>query len=281
MRPSWLLCASLAAAWLALRHRQAGWRTRHWLRAAAASTAAALLLPWSPAPVGLELHALDVGHGTAVVFRAPGESCWIFDCGSRDRIGAARSALAPLLRSWEVNSTKVVLSHADDDHARGLRWVIERCPPSLWVGALPAPLAERLAHTCPRLDLDQGRLELPGHSVGLRLALLRGAPIEGNEGSRSLWLSAASRGLLLCGDAVDEGWAGPLREGLPAGEGGLLLAPHHGSDGRRVAELLDAFAPASVWISGTGRPPIAAELERRGLAWHSTAVEGSLVFRVP
>ena len=280
-RPTWLLWGTLAAAWLLLRRRRSPGRARCGLQGCTALGAAALLLPWSPAAADFELHLLDVGHGTACVFRAPGEPCWIFDCGSRDRAGVVHEALAPLLRTWEVTAPKVVLSHADNDHCAGFRWVVERTPPRLWVGAVPAPLAERLAHTCERLDLSQGRMQLPDAALDLSLALLRGLPLEGNEGSRSLWLTWRSRTILLCGDAVDDGWAPLLREGLLASRGGTLVAPHHGSDGRRLGALLDSFAPGLVWISGSGQPPLAAELERRGVPWASTSLSGPLRWPPP
>ncbi|MEO6710253.1 MAG: ComEC/Rec2 family competence protein, partial [Planctomycetota bacterium] len=135
-RPAWLVFGALAAAWAMLRFHPAGLRLRCALRAASALAAAALLLPWSPAAGQFELHILEVGHGTCAVFRAPGEPCWIFDCGSKDRSRVAQDALAPLLRSWEVDEPKVVLSHTDSDHAGGLRWAVERAPPRQWAGAL-------------------------------------------------------------------------------------------------------------------------------------------------
>src|SRR5262249_5460180 len=69
---------------------------------AAALLTAILLLPWAAAPEGLQLSALDVGHGTCVVVRAPGAGTWVFDAGSRDRPELARQALLPILSSWEA-----------------------------------------------------------------------------------------------------------------------------------------------------------------------------------
>ena len=109
-RPAWLIWGTLALAGLLLRREFRAARSAAVLRCSAILAAALLLLPWAPAPASFELHVLDVGHGTAVVFRSPGEPCWIFDCGSRDRSRVAQDALAPLLRSWEVSQTKVVLS---------------------------------------------------------------------------------------------------------------------------------------------------------------------------
>lgn len=280
-RPAWLIWGALALAGLLLVRRFSTGRRAAILRSCATLSAAALLLPWAPAPASFELHILDVGHGTAVVFRAPGEPCWIFDCGSRDRSRVAQDALAPLLRAWEVERTKVVLSHNDSDHSAGLRWVLERAPPVQWAGALPAPLAERLPHTCQRFDSSAGRFQLLEDSPGLSISLLRGSEIEGNEGSRSLLLTLDGVPILLTGDAVEDGWPLGLRDGLREHRGGWLLAPHHGSNAGHLGALLDALEPAGVWISAPGRPKISAELDRRGIPWVSTGDHGPITWRPP
>src|SRR6185436_14682854 len=113
-------------------------RHRAWARRAAALVWGACLLPWSAAPRGLELHLLDVGHGSALVLRAPGLEALVFDAGSRDRRALAREALLPLLARWEVAETSVLLSHPDHDHASGLARLAERVPVERWLGAEPA-----------------------------------------------------------------------------------------------------------------------------------------------
>ena len=277
-RPAWLLFGLLLLGWILVRERHAAAPA---LRAAAGLGAALLVLPWAPAAGRFELHVLDVGHGTCVAFRAPGEPCWIFDCGSRDRSRVAQDSLAPLLRAWDVPAPVVVLSHTDSDHCGGLRWVIERAPPQRWIGALPAPLAERLAHTCPREDPGAGAMRLAEAAPEFSLWLVRGSTVQGNEGSRSLLMRVGEQALLLCGDAVDEGWALPLREGLLRGQGGILLAAHHGSEGARIGALLDAWAPSEVWVSSPAPPGIARELERRAIPWKGTARDGPISWAPP
>ena len=280
-RPAWLIWGTLALAGLLLRRALSAGRWAEILRGFATLCAAALLLPWAPAPAAFELHVLDVGHGTAVVFRAPGEPCWVFDCGSRDRSRVAQDALAPLLRAWEVGHTKVVLSHRDSDHSAGLRWVLERAPPVQWAGALPARLAERLPHTCRHFDISAGEFQLLGTRPNLSIRLLRGGDLEGNEGSRSLLLTVEGVPILLTGDAVDDGWPLGLRDHLRKHRGGLLLAPHHGSSAGHLGALLDALEPAEVWVSAPGRPNIAAELDRRRVPWLSTGEHGPITWKPP
>ncbi|MFT7668492.1 MAG: competence protein ComEC [Planctomycetota bacterium] len=270
-----LACASGAAfLWACTR----GTTRQVWFRLSAASWGVALL-PWWRGATELELYVLDVGNGTATVVRAPGEPCWIFDAGSRDRPRVARGALAPLLRELDVGRVAVALSHADSDHAGALPWVIERYPPSLWLGALPAHIAERLPRDCAQFDIAQGRLQ--GHSGpprqdGFSWALLRGMEAEGNEGSRSLELQFEDTNILLCGDAEGDGLSRQLLLGVIRGPYEVVLFPHHGSESAWMTPFLEATQPGEIWLSCSGKAQIAEELERRALTWRSTAVHGPL-----
>lgn len=267
---SLLLCV---AAWLG---RSGASRWRRAANGAAPLAAGLLWIPWQPTPARLEVQALDVGHGTAVALRLPGNGVWIFDAGSRDRSRVGSGALGPLLRRWEASETTIVLSHGDQDHAGGLRWLVERAPPVLWAGADPARWSERLPHTCVRLDLTHGELALPLRGAAVHGRLLRGAGGEDNEGSRSLALESGGRRWLLCGDAEDSGWPPDVLARVQTAPGGVLLAPHHGSAAGRVGDLLNALAPDEVWISAPAVPPIAAELDRRRIPWRCTGLEGPL-----
>jgi competence protein ComEC len=242
-----------------------------------------LLLPWSLAPSRLELWALDVGHGTAVLLRAPGIGTWIFDAGSRDRPEVAREAVLPLLRRWETADLGVVLSHTDQDHSGALPYILERYPPRVWAGALPAQCAERLPHTTPVFDAGLGRVELPALADpenDLRLEIWRGSDEAGNEGSRSLFIHAQAGSILLSGDAEGEGLARMLGRDGSTERGPealrLLLFPHHGSDTDQLGRLLARTRPAEVWISCSGRPAVQAEIERRGIRCRTTADCGPL-----
>ncbi|MFN0009581.1 MAG: ComEC/Rec2 family competence protein, partial [Planctomycetota bacterium] len=254
-----------------------------WYRIAAIVWAI-LILPWTARPAGFELHALDVGHGTAVTLRSPGGAVWVFDAGSRDRPGVDREALGPWLRAFETPRVGVVLSHAHRDHDGALPWLVERFPPTVWAGALPAHLAARLPHTVPRLELALGRGLLPDldrGATGLQLEISRAVDDPGNEGSLVLEVLWREARIVLCGDADEEGLAIWLRQRPPRGPARLLLLPHHGSDTEHLGRLLARVRPSEVWISATGTPALQPELERRGLAWKSTSIHGSLELELP
>jgi beta-lactamase superfamily II metal-dependent hydrolase len=243
---------------------------------AAACAWAAILLPWSLSPDRLEVVALDVGAGTAVVLRSGALGTWIFDAGSRDRPDVAREALGPYLRRLDVGRIGVVLSHADRDHDSALYWMIERFPPDVWAGALPAHSSERLPHATRIVDVAQGRMRLRS-SPSEELWLERGLDQPGNEGSRCLRVRRAAGDVVLTGDAEAEGLAAWLRIARDDAPVRLLLWPHHGSDSDRIGALLDATKPAEVWISSTAEPAVAAELDRRNVRWSWTARDGPLM----
>ncbi len=280
-RPLWLVAGAVALAFAALVLRAE--RSRDRSARVAAIAFAILLVPWTTAPRELEVHALDVGHGTCCIVRAPGLGTWVFDAGSRDRSEVARAALGPALRAFDPGEIGIVLSHPDRDHDGALPWLASRFDVVCHAGAVPARLAERLPHTARRFDLATGRGALPnlqGSCVEISLTLERGLDVPGNEGSRTLSIHWFGAEILLAGDAEAEG----LRAWLSARAAGasvrLLLAPHHGSEIERLGLLLDAVDPAEVWISGLARPPIAGELERRRIPWSSTGSGGPLVLRL-
>lgn len=291
-RPLWLV---LAVVGLLLSHLRAPSLLKARVCAAGAGI---VLLPWSAAPRSFELVALDVGNGTGVVMRAPGLGVLVFDAGSRDRFGVARSALAPLLASWEAGEITVALSHPHRDHCSALSWLVERYRVHRWLGARTAHLDERIPHTTALLDASSGRLQLAfqasDHGTGANLIELARAPHDAwigrqgpapggtdNESSRTLVVTWNGQRLVLSGDAEAEGLHGLLENGDLEGPCRLLLAPHHGSETAHLGALLEHTRPAEVWISSTTPPAVGPELDRRGLPWRWTGRDGPLVLRLP
>ncbi len=268
MRPTALWLVTVACAFVALAGRDLAPRLRRRVGRLAALLAAVLLLPWRAAPAGLELVALDVGHGSSFVLRAPGLPALVFDAGSRDRTRIFQQALGPLLASWEVPRPLVVLSHDHADHASELVRLAERLPPRAWVGADSGRRPPGR-----RLDLDgAGVLRLSGATSDLALRLHRGAEGDGNEGSRTLEVLWRGQRIVLSGDAEGSGLRGilarpELRDGRPCR---LALAPHHGSETPLLGAWLDTLGPREVWVSSARPPPIARELTRRAIPWSWT-----------
>jgi len=243
---------------------------------------AGVIVPWNPTPARVEIYALDVGAGTAVVIEGPGLGTFVFDAGSRDRPDVAREALAPLLRRIDPGSIGVVLSHADRDHDGALSWLVERYPPHIFAGALPAPLVERLPRSVPRLALEIGTLRLAGDAT-VALDLQRGlsGAMTDNEASYVLNVIVRGERAVLFGDAEERGLDAWLARCKPLAPVRLVLWPHHGSDTDRLDALVRATRPDTIWISASGRPRALLELERRALVTECTARDGPLTLILP
>lgn len=289
-RPALLLWLPLAALLVAhlIKTGPLPWplgakrRARHWLEATALAASAALLLPLRPTPAHPELVLFDVGHGTAAALHLETGATWIFDAGTRDRVGLWRQALAPQLAAWDAGPPSVVLTHADRDHWSALPALIRRRPPALWAGHLTAELARALDPETPRLDIEAGSTVLARGTT--RLSLLRGGRLPGNEGSRALLVEAPGLGrVLLTGDAEAEGLAAMLKSTELARGGPLavLLLPHHGSESAHFAELLSTTRPEHLWISASDASQLAPELARRGLSPGTTSSAGPLTWPPP
>jgi len=86
---------------------------------------AAVLLyrPPAPPPGCLDYQVLDVGQGLAVVLRT-GEHTVLFDTGPSFRSGSSTADIVviPFLKSRGIgNLDTLIVSHADQDHAGGVR----------------------------------------------------------------------------------------------------------------------------------------------------------------
>ena len=220
---------------------------------------------------GAELVLLDVGHGTAALLRVPGEDVWLFDAGSKDRVGVA-TCVGEQLRRWRTRDLCVVVSHRDRDHSSALPWILERWPPRVAAGALEGtPGWEGQA-----IDLRRGRVQLPTRGK-LELFLLRGSDVPGNEGSRCLEIRWGTWRALLTGDAEQDGLAGLLEPGIIEGPYDLVLLPHHGSESPHLDAFLQRCRPKEIWISCGSPAALGPELDRQGWQWSSTYRSGALV----
>ncbi|CAM5188908.1 Competence protein ComEC OS=Castellaniella defragrans OX=75697 GN=HNR28_000274 PE=4 SV=1 [Castellaniella defragrans] len=206
------------------------------------------LLPmaaWAP-PVPDEgewdLHALDVGQGSALLVRTARHAL-LFDTGarhSRDSDEGARTVL-PALRALGVGKLDVlVVSHADLDHAGGTRSVLAGVPVEqtygsfdleawsrresrqLGAGDTPAPRAVPcLAGSHWRVDGVTFEFLWPLDVQAVRRTR------ETNDGSCVLRVRGAHHNLLLTGDIETAAEARLVERGL--GPVDVVVAAHHGS----------------------------------------------------
>ncbi|AEN71984.1 DNA internalization-related competence protein ComEC/Rec2 [Rhodothermus marinus SG0.5JP17-172] len=256
---------------------------------------------WTTPPTSPHLDVLffDVGHGDAVLIRAPGGRHLLIDAGGRyaGRVAAERSVL-PFLRRYGIDRLDAVLiTHPDADHAGGLPLLLRR----LEVGRVldsgtadSSALSREIAHLIDSLRLPRRSLQA-GDTVRLDPALvlqvLAPAPNAGdlpdNERSVVLRMVFGQTRWLFLGDAERE-----LERQLVRAYGNLLESDvvkvaHHGSRTSSTLELVQQVIPerthpARAVISSGWRSvddSVRVRWERQGARLWITADSGALWLR--
>jgi competence protein ComEC len=220
--------------------------------------------PSPPAHGEFELHAFDVGQGSAVLVRTR-EQTVLFDTGpSMGASHAAERIIAAQLAGLGVRHLSgLVVSHQDDDHASGAQWIADHFHPNWILASLPGHFALREWMTCragqswkwdgvvfriihpfsDQADEPRGRNEescvlLVEDRHGRRLLLTGDIPkaqeIEFLE--RQPWLVRNSA--LVEKQSKDQAIDHPPQT--------ILVAAHHGSRGSSGSEWVAGLAPS--WL---------------------------------
>ncbi|MHA7815199.1 MAG: DNA internalization-related competence protein ComEC/Rec2 [Pseudohaliea sp.] len=255
------------------------------LRAVGALGLLPLLWPASGTRVALpELTVLDVGQGTAVVFRSGGRTL-VYDTGGGDPAGAnaARRVILPYLRQAGVRRiTTLVVSHPDRDHSAGVGAVLEALPVGELLLGQPLPGIAR-----GRLCRAGASWRWPDGTVFRLLSAAPGERLGRNDASCVLRITANGRRFLLTGDIGRRRERGLVRYWRDALRADWLLVAHHGSASSTGAAFLRAVTPR--WAAFTfGRanpfghpaPAVVQRLCRGGSRLDGTAAGGALRYQV-
>ncbi len=236
---------------------------------AACACAGYLLLQALPA-AGLRVTFLDVGQGDGSCFES-GEMVILVDGGSTSEKSLGDQVLEPYLKSRGISRIDyAVVSHGDEDHISGLRYLLESdC--GITVGTLILP---QLA----KGDEKYGELERLAGAAGTNVVWMKAGDRIGSTGynlqvtclyagdpgyredtndhSLLLEVSYGKAGILLTGDMSAEGerrWLEGVREsGEALGLGNriqLLKVAHHGSRYSSSSEFLEYVDPDWAVIS--------------------------------
>ena len=278
--------------------------------ATAALAGIAVLGAWvaHPGPGALEVTALDVGHGDALLLRLPSGGAALVDAGGAwqggeaDQRQADRLVVASLLQRGVAALDALIVTHADRDHIGGAATVVARLPVrSLWLP--PCALLTRRGRALARAVLDRGGTVRPLYRQPPKV--WEGAEVEvlwppgdqvgwdgrcrvaANDSSLTLALRYAGRTVLLTGDIEAPDEAQLVAEVGPRLRADVLKAPHHGSRTSSTPALLAAVRPQEVIVSGLpGRAPMPPHddvLERyraRGARLWITGRDGAITVRV-
>jgi competence protein ComEC len=305
--PLWLSVAFSAAllllAWAMRRSRRWAWAS------AAAVLALFTILFWHPFPPAihpgeLELTVIDVGQGDSLLVSFPDSKLMLVDGGgvlsfgrsAKPRIDIGEDVVSPYL--WWRSIKKidvVVMTHAHDDHARGLPAILENFHPAeLWVGATPASVAwtavrdkardERVrivAMRSPR-SFDYG---------GVRIEVLSPPPdyvprdVPKNDDSLALRISYGRRSFLLTGD-MERPMEARLLADRKILRSDVLKVGHHGSNTSSTSPFLDAVSPLFAVVSdgfensfGHPHPKVLERLAAHRVLVYRTDLQGLITLR--
>ena len=302
--PSWTACTWLAASPLALHWLpQPAWfalplalLSALWMlmprgtpaRWLAPALACPLAWPQTHPPRAgeAEVVMVDVGQGLAVVVRTA-DHVLLYDAGPAVEEGfdAGERAVVPVLRALGIaRLDRVVLSHADNDHAGGYAAVAREVA----IGATRAPAGSGL----------EARVRAPGPCTAGNAWAWDGVvfrfvhppahfPYLRNNASCVLRVEAAGATALLTGDidgVVEEGLVKRHPRALRAE---VITVPHHGSGGSSTPGFVAAVAARVALVSaGQGnrfrhpRPEVVARWRAAGAAVEGTPDGGAVRVRL-
>ncbi|MBI2678218.1 MAG: ComEC/Rec2 family competence protein [Candidatus Koribacter versatilis] len=272
--------------------------------ALAASAAWIAFVPAAPQvhPGVLEVTAIDVGQGDALLVVTPQGKALLVDAGGSMRGGGEFDIGEEVVSSylWSRGITRldaIALTHAHADHIGGLPAIIRNFRPrALWVGINPPipAYAELLAdarasgvaiepHVAgDRFDFGGASVRIVSPPPGWQVA-----KSARNNDSLGMLLTFGTTSALLEGDA-EKKVERLIAAGLVAAEAphpGLLKVGHHGSATSTTPELLAAAQPAFAVISvgyrspfGHPRGDVLERLEAAHALTHRTDVEGAITF---
>jgi len=281
-RPSWVWLAAAAGVLLLLAPRGLPGR---WL-GLVMTLPLLLVRPPTPATGQAQIVLLDVGQGLAAVVRTASHTL-VYDTGPSFPSGfnTGDAVIAPYLREVGVRRVDLlVASHADQDHAGGLRGLMVEIPVERVLSGEPDALNDWLD---PGL---QARVEPCRRGQrwvwdGVELSMLHPdrSGYEGNDSSCVLRVRTGSASVLLTGDIaarVERALAEVPGQTIASS---VLVAAHHGSATSTSAAFLDAVRPSLVLGSsgyanrfGFPAEAVRARVAARGIDWHDTADLGGI-----
>ncbi|MBX3609958.1 MAG: DNA internalization-related competence protein ComEC/Rec2 [Hydrogenophaga sp.] len=237
--------------------------------------------PWRPDPGQVEVMALDVGQGSAVLVRTAHHAL-VFDAGPRwnPEADAGDRIVLPLLRSLGVRPDLIMISHRDSDHAGGAQALRDAFPEAQWRSSYD----DDAEHHC--LAGQQWTWD------GVRFDVLHPSPsdyarpgMSTNAMSCVLRVTAGEHSAWLTGD-IPAAQEVPLALARPDWRATLLLAPHHGSASSSSPVLLNTLRPQQVIVQSGyrnrfGHPAevVVARYEARGINWVATPQCGAATWR--
>lgn len=212
----------------------------------------------------LSVTFLDVGQGDGIFIEHEGKAMLV-DCGSSQEPAIGEDCLVPFLMSQGISRLDtVVVSHGDQDHVSGVKYLLETAECGIEIGCLVMPEAGCEDETIMELEslAHMGNIPVIYAGTGDRLSGILGDDVDviclypekgmrgkdRNDSSLVLKISYGNFSVLLTGDVGTEGELVMAKSGelMPVT---VLKAAHHGSASSTCQEFLDLVWPAYVVFS--------------------------------
>jgi competence protein ComEC len=238
--------------------------------------------PQQAVPEGqAEILQLDVGQGLAILVRTR-QHALLYDAGPRyGDFDSGERLVVPTLRSLGVaRLDRMLISHADDDHAGGALAVQRGIAVTEVVSGEPDELP-------PALQAQPCTHGAHWQWDGVHFQTWQWAKAtSGNQASCVLLIDAGGERLLLTGD-IDVPAEAAWLAAHPGIQVQWLQAPHHGSRTSSSAVLLRGLASHSVLVSrgahnayGHPHPQVLARYQALGLAVYDSVEQGAVRLRL-
>lgn len=236
--------------------------------------------PSGPPGDCVDIRFFDVGQGTSVLIQS-GTKTLLYDTGPGQPHGSsvAESVLIPALDRLGVRTIdRLIVSHADLDHAGGVAAVVRRYAPETVLAGEPLPGIDSIPCRSMQSWIQD--------SVRFRILYPpAGETRSGNDASCVLEVSVGRSRLLLMGDIEAPAEALLLREHDLAAT--VSNVPHHGSRTSSTPALIDALKPRVAVISagyhnrfGLPAAQVVKRWTSRGVTVLNTAVDGAIHVRM-
>ena len=273
---------------------------KHRLVLLCAAWLAAFLFLLPSRQTGLSATFLDVGQGDGIVLRSESHTILV-DCGSSQQKSIGEKVLVPYLKSQGVTRLDLaVMTHGDQDHMNGIRYLLEHPESGIRVGGLMMPevgkdeIYGKMAELAKKRDIpvfyaQKGDIwnNFPGKGMSMECLSPDGGTefTDRNEESLVFRLTYGRFSMLLTGDMETSGEETLLTSGVLTPVT-ILKAGHHGSATSSSEEFIEKLSP-SVTILSYGRKnryghpaeKVRKRLLEHGSKIYETGLSGAVMVR--